>query len=86
MCLSSHVAPLHQEHEVLGWGPPRTDGRIGVIEWTCHCDRLAYELCRSGGLYFIRRYAGATCSSDTDRVNWSEAQRQWEALLRGRTR
>lgn len=84
MCFAPHPAPLSPECEEIEWEAPRRDGRVRVVEWTCDCRRVVYELRRSGGLYYLRRTVRGERQAESGRVIWTEAHRLWIALLTGR--
>jgi hypothetical protein len=82
-----HAAPLKDGYEPLGWraADPRTQ-RVRVRSRTCECERVAYALCRAGGLMFIRRTvrtAGGVEVSVTDWFVGARAERLWGLLLKG---
>ncbi|MGI5160828.1 hypothetical protein [Microbispora sp. CA-102843] len=64
--------------------------RARVVAHTCdHCSPLAYELCASGGLLFVRRTdrTGTTPQArETERLPDARARRLWLDLLLGRAR
>ncbi|NRQ36296.1 hypothetical protein HII36_31345 [Nonomuraea sp. NN258] len=88
-CLAPHVPPQQPECEELQWIPPRADERRRVVDWTCDCRRLVYELCESGGQAFIHRtmrHADVTIERQTHRMRPKEARAVWAALLAGQMR
>ncbi|MFI9572096.1 hypothetical protein ACIG5D_11750 [Microbispora rosea] len=64
--------------------------RVRVVAHTCdHCSPLAYELCASGGLLFVRRTdrsGGQPEIRETERLPDMRARRMWLDLLLGRAR
>lgn len=86
MCFAPHPAPLWPDHEKIDWEEPRKDGRVRVVEWTCDCRKVVYELRRSGGLYYLHRAVRGERPAETGRVIWVEAHRLWISLLTGRAR
>ncbi|GAA2674282.1 hypothetical protein GCM10010412_055270 [Nonomuraea recticatena] len=86
MCFAPHPAPLRPEYQEIDWQTPRRDGRVRVVEWTCDCRRPVYELCGSGGLYYLRRTAQGERAAESGRAIWAETHRLWIALLTGRAR
>ncbi|GAA3700175.1 hypothetical protein GCM10022224_077620 [Nonomuraea antimicrobica] len=88
-CLAPHVAPPRPDHMRLVWrevtreqDPPR------VIEYTCACEDLVYELCREGGLAYIRRteHRDGVVQRIHETYRWrcKEALSVWIALFDGR--
>ena len=76
----------------LEWNVPfGGDARTRVLDWTCPCGQLVYELCASGGRLFIRQ---ATTSADEGVVRtvvleserWvaKRGNEVWAELLDGR--
>ncbi|TMR99780.1 hypothetical protein [Nonomuraea basaltis] len=67
------------------WAP---EGR--VLEWTCGCDGVFYELRQASGLQFIRRIRrdehGVEVIEDSERWRAGVAAAQWNALLMGHLR
>ncbi|WP_205830312.1 MULTISPECIES: hypothetical protein [unclassified Microbispora] len=68
----------------------RRTARVRVVAHTCdHCSPLAYELCASGGLLFVRRTdrsGGRPETRETERLPDARTRRIWLDLLRGRAR
>ena len=63
--------------------------RTRVRDYTCGCQGVAYELCCSGGLMFVRRLDGRGEPSVVMESAWlvtREAERLWEALMAGLVR
>ncbi|MGV9377880.1 hypothetical protein ACWDRB_18800 [Nonomuraea sp. NPDC003707] len=54
--IAAHVPDPQPDHAVIKWYPssPRAV-RVRVRDYTCACKPTFYELCQSGGQYFIRR-------------------------------
>ena len=84
-CLSPHVPTPVDQCERLEWGEPRAQERVRVVAWTCDCTSPVYELCASGGQWFIRRTTDAVEESRQWPL-WHEAQAMWSALLMGQVR
>ncbi|MFI6734422.1 hypothetical protein ACIBI9_15940 [Nonomuraea sp. NPDC050451] len=54
--IAVHVADPQPDHMVIRWDPALPHpARVRVRDYTCACKPTFYELCQSGGLYFIRR-------------------------------
>lgn len=85
-CIAPHVAALKPGHEAINWQEPHPDGRTRSVKWTCDCRPVVYEMCRSGGLYFLRRSTDGTCSGETSRAIWATVERLWTAILCGMAR
>ncbi|MFD0883030.1 hypothetical protein ACFQ08_00400 [Streptosporangium algeriense] len=88
-CLSLHVASPRSHCEALSWNAPATREKVRVVQWTCDCEAVFYELCRAGGLCFIRRTrrtAGGPSVVESDRWPAAEADAMWTALLFGLVR
>ncbi|MEU7877120.1 hypothetical protein [Microbispora bryophytorum] len=68
----------------------RRSVRARVVAHTCdHCSLLAYELCVSGGLLFVRRTdrsGGRPRTRESERLPDARARRMWMDLLLGRAR
>ncbi|WP_285781693.1 hypothetical protein [Microbispora sp. NBRC 16548] len=68
----------------------RRSVRARVVAHTCdYCSPLAYELCSSGGLLFVRRTdrtANTPKVRETERLPDARAHRTWLDLLLGRAR
>ncbi|GGO12033.1 hypothetical protein GCM10010116_24160 [Microbispora rosea subsp. aerata] len=68
----------------------RRSVRTRVVAHTCdHCSPLAYELCASGGLLFVRRTDRSGDRPEireTERLPDARARRMWLDLLLGRAR
>ncbi|MEV4454669.1 hypothetical protein [Microbispora sp. NPDC049633] len=64
--------------------------RARVVAHTCdHCSPLAYELCASGGLLFVRRTDRTDSTPEireTERLPDARARRLWLDVLLGRAR
>ncbi|WP_249346342.1 hypothetical protein [Microbispora sp. H11081] len=64
--------------------------RARVVAHTCdHCSPLAYELCASGGLLFVRRTDRSGDRPEvreTERLPDARARRLWLTVLLGRAR
>jgi hypothetical protein len=84
-CLSIHPAEPRDDCARLVWFPVRRDGRCRVIAWTCHCERVQYELCAASGRAFIRRSVldAPRATVETHRGSMAEVQRIWMALMCG---
>ncbi|MER5321193.1 hypothetical protein [Streptosporangium roseum] len=85
-----HVAPLQAAHEAIDWRPevPRGD-RVRVKEHTCDCRATFYELCRAGGLMFVRRthrLRGAVTVHESPWALSKEVEALWLRLLIGSAR
>lgn len=83
--------PAQPGHVALRWmAETRRAVRIRVVAHTCdHCSPLAYELCASGGLLFVRRTdrsGGRPETRETERLPDARARRVWLDLLLGRAR
>ncbi len=86
-----HVAPEQPGRVAVRW--MRETGRTvraRVVAHTCdHCSPLAYELCASGGLLFVRRTDRSGNKPEireTERLPDARARRMWLDLLLGRAR
>lgn len=82
-CLSVHPAPRQPDHEPLKWLTPQP---VGVVDYTCACRSVSYELCRVNAQAFIRRtvrLADGYVIEETHRMAFRKAQKLWERLLRG---
>ncbi|WP_204048308.1 hypothetical protein [Microbispora siamensis] len=68
----------------------RRSVRARVVAHTCdHCAPLAYELCASGGLLFVRRTdrtANTPEVREAERLPDPQARRLWMDLLLGKAR
>lgn len=87
-CPGLHVAP-EQPGVALQWmAETRRTVRVRVVAHTCdHCSPLAYELCASGGLLFVRRTDRTNRTPEvreTERLPDARARRVWLDLLHGR--
>lgn len=86
-CTTPHVSAVQSHCDQLAWNPPRggeLDGR--VMQWTCECDEVFYELIALGGLRFVRRAAlrnGKAVIHESDRSSFHVANATWSALLMG---
>ncbi|WP_205825590.1 hypothetical protein [Microbispora catharanthi] len=64
--------------------------RARVVAHTCdYCSALAYELCSSGGLLFVRRMdrsGDQPKTGETERLPDARARRLWMDLLLGKAR
>ncbi|GHE49484.1 hypothetical protein GCM10017673_58600 [Streptosporangium violaceochromogenes] len=87
-CLSSHLPVPQSNPAPLTWIRPRSGERCRVIDWTCGCRSVVYELCSAGGQFFIRRTVqGANRTvAETSRGREGETRKLWTALLTGRAR
>lgn len=86
MCISPHVGLPQPTCKALPWRAPRDDGRQRVVQWTCDCQEIVYELREAAGQGFVRRYVRAGKGwrvSDTFRMRTGEAHEVWQALLSG---
>ncbi|WP_138692065.1 hypothetical protein [Nonomuraea zeae] len=74
----------------LMWEPLHpTSGQIRVRDYTCDCEATSYELCQSGGLYFIRRTRrvnGVELIDECARSRLSKTLIVWGQLLLGSAR
>ncbi|MEU7746729.1 hypothetical protein [Nonomuraea sp. NPDC049158] len=81
-----HIAAPHVQAEPVGWeqSRPRAN-RIRVREHTCSCQRLIFELCTSGGLWFVRRISGEGPSEAVESAWLSarDARDLWVQILTG---
>ncbi|MEV1240174.1 hypothetical protein [Nonomuraea sp. NPDC049750] len=89
-CTAPHVSAVQSRYEELAWNAPRggePDGR--VMQWTCDCDEVFYELIALGGLRFIRRTAlraGKAVIHESERWSFHVANAMWSALISGHVR
>ncbi|MBD3147556.1 hypothetical protein [Microbispora bryophytorum] len=61
----------------------------GVAHTCDHCSPLAYELCASGGVLFVRRTdrsGDQPKTGESERLPGARARRMWMDLLLGRAR
>ncbi|SEN21103.1 hypothetical protein SAMN05660976_07050 [Nonomuraea pusilla] len=78
-----HLAPALADCEEVDWRAPSLRAqRIRVLDHTCECLVVVYELCAAGGLFFVRR---KDRSGPTERVQESAwmVMRGGHALWRG---
>ncbi|MBO3746550.1 hypothetical protein J5X84_10780 [Streptosporangiaceae bacterium NEAU-GS5] len=87
-----HVAAPQPGFRRIRWLPavPRSD-RVRVVQHTCDCRDVVYELCAAGGLLFIRRMTYAADGTvreliETDRFVAARTTRLWAGLLAGTDR
>ncbi|MFF3671088.1 hypothetical protein [Microtetraspora malaysiensis] len=85
-----HPAPPKRGWEKLSWQKcrPRAS-RIRVLEHTCECQEIVYELCQAGGLLFTRRHyraADGTVVSESEWLRSAPARRLWTNILLGHIR
>lgn len=85
------MAPEQPEHVAIRWmRETRRSVRARVMAHTCdHCALLAYELCASGGLLFVRRTDRTDKRPEvreTERLPDARARRLWTDLLLGKAR
>jgi hypothetical protein len=87
-----HPAAPRPGFRKIRWLPaiPRSD-RIRVVQHTCDCREVVYELCSAGGLMFIRRLTYASGGAvkeviETDRLVAAKMARLWAGLLAGEDR
>ncbi len=85
------MAPEQPGHVAIRWMPEtRRSVRARVVAHTCdYCSSLAYELCASGGLLFVRRTDRTGTRPqvrETERLPDARARRTWMDLLLGRAR
>lgn len=87
-CLSPHVPLPQGTCAKLDWHPSRWDEQCRVIDWTCPCRSVYYELCQAGGLGFVRRITQGEdlAVAETGRVRLAQAHAMWHALLTGLAR
>ncbi|GGO12044.1 hypothetical protein GCM10010116_24190 [Microbispora rosea subsp. aerata] len=90
-CPGLHVAPEQPGCVAVRWmRETRRSVRARVVAHTCdHCSPLAYELCASGGLLFVRRTDRSGDRPEireTERLPDARARRMWLDLLLGRAR
>ncbi|MER7134384.1 hypothetical protein [Streptosporangium saharense] len=88
-CLSPHVSSPRSHCEALSWNAPGTCANARVVQWTCDCETVFYELCQADGLRFIRRTrrtAGGPSVQESDHWPAAEADAIWTALLFGLVR
>lgn len=66
-----HPAHPKADWERLEWPEchPRAT-RIRVLEHTCECQDIVYELCRAGGLVFVRRHYRASDGTVITESEW----------------
>ncbi|ADG87801.1 hypothetical protein TBS_00560 [Thermobispora bispora] len=85
-----HVAPVQPGHEAIEWlTPTNRSDRVRVVQHTCECRTTIYELCRSGGLMFIRRTVRTAKGArvhETERLITARMERLWMRLLLGQAR
>ncbi|WP_067133180.1 hypothetical protein [Microtetraspora malaysiensis] len=63
--------------------------RIRVLEHTCECQDIVYELCQAGGLLFVRRHYRAADGAVVTESEWLRAvpaRRLWTNILLGHVR
>ncbi|GAA3229600.1 hypothetical protein GCM10020216_046910 [Nonomuraea helvata] len=84
-CMSPHVPAAALDCASLHWSASRADERVRVYAWTCHHSGPIYELCASGGQWFIRRMSEGTVM-ETTRWLRRKAEAMWSALLTGQVR
>lgn len=85
-----HVGVLQASHQLIDWRPtvPRAD-RVKVKEHTCDCRATFYELCRAGGLMFVRRthrLGGAVTVHESPWELSKQVEALWMRLLIGSAR
>ncbi|TLP62023.1 hypothetical protein FXF59_26820 [Microbispora tritici] len=90
-CPGLHVAPEQPGHVVIRWMcETRRSVSVRVVAHTCdECSPLAYELCASGGLLFVRRTDrsdGRPEIRETERLPYARMRPLWMELLLGRAR
>ncbi|KAB8186366.1 hypothetical protein FH610_005995 [Microbispora catharanthi] len=90
-CPGLHVAPEQPGHVAIRWmRETRRTVRARVVAHTCdYCSALAYELCSSGGLLFVRRMdrsGDQPKTGETERLPDARARRLWMDLLLGKAR
>jgi hypothetical protein len=85
--MAVHVADPRPDHAVIRWDPvPPIAVRVRVREYTCACKPTFYELCQSGGHYFIRRTRRLCQQVMIDQSLWTtkaKIQTIWISLLEG---
>jgi hypothetical protein len=87
-----HVAAPQPGFRKIRWLPaiPRSD-RVRVVQYTCDCRGVVYELCSSGGLMYIRRLTYTANGEvkeviETDRLVTAKMAELWAGLLAGEDR
>ena len=87
-CLAAHVPRPRPGHVSLQWAPPRAPWeRVRVRDYTCTCQLVSYELCQTGGLFFIRRTRrddGGILIDECPRFSPAGITAMWMRLLQGR--
>ncbi|WP_327088368.1 hypothetical protein OIE66_39620 [Nonomuraea sp. NBC_01738] len=88
-CFSPHPARPVPGCRRLTWLPVRGDERCRVVEWTCDCIAVFYELCQAGGQFYIRKTVNDDTAreiTESHRTTHVEAREVWAAILTGRLR
>ncbi|MEQ4718260.1 hypothetical protein [Nonomuraea sp. B19D2] len=85
--LAPHVPDPRPGHLTMSWIPARLLAeRVRVRDYTCACAPTCYELCQSGGEYFIRRSRRIdeeVVIEETHRTIYAKALVAWTRLLDG---
>lgn len=88
--IAVHVADPQPDHAVIRWDPASPHAvRVRVREYTCACMPTFYELCQSGGQFFIRRTRRLRQKMVIHESLWTthaSALATWTDLLNGAAR
>ncbi|GAA1288009.1 hypothetical protein Psi02_77840 [Planotetraspora silvatica] len=85
--VSAHLGRALPNRDTLAWvAQPR--GSYRVVEYTCACEAVFYELVSCGGIYQIHKVIQSEPLQHTYAGGWrqSEARLVWCQLLAGRIR
>lgn len=83
-CLSRHLPPPVEGASAIVWFAQTSADRAHVTEWTCHaCADASYELCRLGGVWFLRRRTGRAVHETHRLQGEAEMRGLWHRLLAG---
>lgn len=84
-----HVAAAHIQAELLDWEPPvaRVD-RVRVRAHTCVCQSPIFELCTTGGLWFVRRITAESpvVIDESPQLSARDGENLWWRILHGKAR
>ncbi len=85
--VSAHPVRVVPKRQALGWDSV-PQGRYRVVEHTCSCRTVFYELISCGGTYMIHRViqSGPPEHAFTGRWTLREAREMWQRLLNGQAR
>jgi hypothetical protein len=86
-CIGTHLPTPQEDCIAIDWSPVRSPfEHVRIHKYTCACQAVFYELCQSGGLFFIRRsrrVGDEIRMEESPRLIGARSHDEWDALLAG---